>query len=614
MTLTATQLIPRRVLFGNPERISPQISPDGTRLAYIAPDDGVLNVWIGEIGSQDFKVVTHDRDRGVRAYALAHDNRHLLYIQDKGGDENWRIYSVDLETAETRDLTPFEGVQAQFVAGDKKFPGEYLIALNKDNPQLHDVYHLDLSSGKLELWVKNPGFVAWVSDRELKVRGAVTSRPDGGQDLLVRDREEDNWRLFIGFPPEDTIGSGPTGFTRDGLAMYLQSSAGANAGRLVRKSIATGAEEVLAEDPTYDVFDVLIHPDTYEPQMVTFNKDRAEYLILDRAIEDDVAAIRKLHPGDFSVVGRDHADRNWIVAFTADDGPIANFAFGRDAREGTFLFDHRPELKKYQLSPREPIVFRARDGLEIHGYLTFPPAIERKDLPTVFWVHGGPWFRDTWGFDPVAQWLANRGYLAVQVNYRGSVGYGKAFVNAGDKEWGGKMHDDLIDAVNWLIEKGYSDPKKIAITGGSYGGFATLVGATFTPDVFCCAVSVVGPSNLKTFIETIPPYWVPLMSLFTTRVGDPDTEEEFLRSRSPLFKVDNIKIPMLIAHGANDPRVKQSESEQIVAAMRQRGIPHRYMLFEDEGHGFAKPENNLKFFGAMEQFLGEHVGGRAEAE
>jgi dipeptidyl aminopeptidase/acylaminoacyl peptidase len=408
--------------------------------------------------------------------------------------------------------------------------------------------------------------------------------------------------------------SGPAGFTADGRSLYLLSSQGVNAGRLVLLNVASGEQTVIAEDPQYDVADIVVHPDTREVQLVVFAKDRDEYHVLDETIADDVAGLRALHPGDFGIVDRDHADRVWLVRFTADDGPVAYFSWDRAAQRGTLLFTHQPELEQYALAKVEPFEFTARDGLVVHGYLTFPPGVERTSLPTVLNVHGGPWARDAWGFDSESQWFANRGYLSVQVNFRGSLGYGKDFVNAGDHEWGGKMHDDLVDAVRWVVEHGYADPAKIAIYGGSYGGFAALTGATETPDLFCCAVDIVGPSNLKTFIESVPEYWKPMIAMLHKRVGNPETEEEFLWSRSPLSKVDKIRIPMLIAQGANDPRVKQPESEQIVAAMKEKGIDHDYMLFDDEGHGFAKPENRLKFYAAAEKFLARHLGGRCEEE
>jgi dipeptidyl aminopeptidase/acylaminoacyl peptidase len=612
------ELIPRQVLFGNPERVSPRISPDGTALAWIAPHNGVLNVWTAPASAEagvDWaaaQVVTDDTDRGIRMFAWAHDGRHLLYAQDTGGDENWRLHDVDLQTMRRRDLTPFDGVQARIIAMERKYPTELLVGLNRDNPELHDVYRLDLVTGQLTKEADNPGFAGWLADAQLAVRAAVLPQPDGGLVLLVRDGAEADWRPLLTVPGDDALTSDAIAFSEDGRTLLGTSSVGAETGRLVRIDVATGAEEVLAADTEADVTDVRIQPDTRQPQIVTFLKERSEYVVLDESVAGDLAAIRALHPGDPVITGADDADTTWLVAFTNDAGPVSYFAYDRAAGTGRFLFENRPELSQYELAAMEPFSFAARDGLLIHGYVTFPPGAGRSALPAVLNVHGGPWVRDAWGFDPNAQWLANRGYLCVQVNYRGSTGYGKAFVNAGDREWGGRMQDDLSDAVAYVTAQGWADPARIAIFGGSYGGYAALAGATFTPDLFACAVDIVGPSNLKTLIETIPPYWAPMVAQFHRRVGDPATDADFLWSRSPLSRARDIRIPLLIAQGANDPRVKQAESEQIVAALAEAGIDHEYMLFPDEGHGFAKPENRLRFYAAAEGFLARHLGGRAE--
>jgi dipeptidyl aminopeptidase/acylaminoacyl peptidase len=611
------ELIPRQVLFGNPERVSPRISPNGTSLAWIAPHNGVLNVWTAPVRPDGVdwdtaQVVTNDTDRGIRVFSWAHDGRHLLYLQDTGGDENWRLYDVDLTTMQHRDLTPFDGVQAQILATEKELPSEVLVGLNRDNPALHDVYRLDLVTGDLVKEVENPGFAAWVADTKLVTRVGVGLEPDGSLVVKVRDGAGGDWRLLLTLPAEDALTSAPIAIGPDGTTMLAISSIGADTGRLVRVDLGSGAESVIAEDPDADVSGVRLHPDTREPQIVTWVKERTEYRVLDPALEADVAAIRALHPGDPDLVAHDHSDMVWLVAFTNDTGPIPYFHYDRRRREGRFLFDHRPELSQYELAPMEPFSFQARDGLTIHGYLTFPPGAGREGLPTVLNVHGGPWARDAWGFDPEAQWLANRGYLCMQVNFRGSTGYGKAFVNAGDREWGNAMQNDLTDAVEFAIGQGWADRERVAIYGGSYGGYAALAGVTFTPDLYRCAVDIVGPSNLNTLIETIPPYWQPQIALFHQRVGNPATDAEFLWSRSPLSRAASIKTPLLIAQGANDPRVKQAESEQIVAALRDAGIDYEYMLFPDEGHGFAKPENRLKFYAAAERFLARHLGGRAE--
>jgi dipeptidyl aminopeptidase/acylaminoacyl peptidase len=611
------ELIPRQVLFGNPERTSPRLSRDGNRLAWIAPHQDVLNVWVAPMTAAGVdlaaaRVVTEDTDRGIRAFGWAHDDRHLLYVQDTGGDENWRLYDVDLDTMRRRDLTPFDGVQARIVAADRKFPTQILIGLNRRDRGLHDVYRLDLVTGELTLEVPNPGWIGWVADARLVVRAALQPQPDAGYVVQVRDGQEADWRPLLTVGGDDAPGTHLIEFSEDGASLLATTSVGADTARLVRIDVATGAMQVLAEDPEADVGGVRVHPDTRHPEIAIVVKDRAEYLVLDDTVAADLTAIRALHPGDPVFHGTDDANATWLVGFTNDTGPVPFYAFDRATRTGRFLFEHQPQLSRYQLAPMEPFRYTARDGLVIHGYLTFPPGADRRGLPTVLYVHGGPQARDVWGFDPRAQWMANRGYLCVQVNYRGSTGYGKAFVTAGDREWGGRMHDDLIDAVAHVTGEGWADPARVAILGGSYGGYAALVGAAFTPGVFCCAVDLCGPSNLKTLIETIPPYWAPVVAGLHRRVGDPAKDAEFMWSRSPLSRVSDIRIPLLIGQGANDPRVKQAEAEQIVAALRQAGIEHEYMLFGDEGHGLAKPENRLEFYAAVERFLARHLGGRAE--
>ncbi len=619
-------LIPRSVLFGNPERISPHISPDGTRLAWIAPDKGVLNVWVAPIGASGVdwdaaRVVTDDTDRGIRAYTWARDDRHLLYVQDTGGDENWRLYDVDLDTPAAaggqaglakRDLTPFEGIQARIIATRKSHRDEVLVGINRENPQLHDVFRLDLKTGELTKLIENPGYAGWLADENMVVRGAVNPLPEGGLDVLVRDDAESDFRTLFTIPADDAPNTDVLAFTGDGKSLIAISSLGVDTGRLVRIDLASGQEQVLLEDPDADVTGAVLHPDTREPQVVLVLKDRADYHVLDPAVQVGFDAIRALDPGDPQLVGRDEADATWLVAFINDADPVRYYAFDRATRTGRFLFESRPELARYELARMEPFSFTTRDGLTVHGYVTFPPGAGRSGLPAVLDVHGGPQVRDTWGWNPEAQWFANRGYMCIQVNYRGSTGYGKAFVNAGDREWGAKMHDDLIDAVGHVVDQGWADRDRIAIYGGSYGGYAALVGAAFTPDVFRCAVDIVGPSNLQTLLETIPPYWAPAKAQLYKRVGNPETDKEFLWSRSPLSRARDIRIPLLIAQGANDPRVKQAESEQIVAALAEAGIDYEYMLFPDEGHGFAKPANRIKFYAAAERFLAKYLGGRFE--
>jgi dipeptidyl aminopeptidase/acylaminoacyl peptidase len=618
-------LIPRSVLFGNPERTSPHISPDGSALAWIAPrffegrEDGVLNLWVAPIDGESgvdwaaARAVTEDTDRGIRAFAWARDGRHLLYVQDIGGDENWRLYDVDPVSLARRDLTPFEGIHATIIGTSKRRPSEVLVGINADNPQLHDVYRLDLESGALVKEIANPGYAGWLADEDLVVRCAIAPVPDGSFNVLVRDTAQGPFRPLLTIPAEDATSTDVVSFSGDGRSLLMISAAGSDTGRLTRVDLATGEEVTLAADPEADVAGALLDPDTRDPLIVMILKDRMEYVVLDPSVEEDLKAVRALHPGDPSFSGRNDADTTWLIAFTVDAGSVTYFLYDRVSKTGTPLFSARPALEGYELAAMEPFSFPARDGLVIHGYVTFPPGLGRSGLPAVVNVHGGPQVRDTWGYHPEAQWLANRGYLCVQVNYRGSTGYGKSFIAAGDREWGGKMHDDLVDAVGYIVAQGWADRSRVAIYGGSYGGYAALVGAAFTPDVFRCAVDIVGPSNLKTLLETVPPYWAPMIAQLYRRVGNPETDAEFLWSRSPLSRAHDIRIPLLIAQGANDPRVKQAESEQIVAALTEAGIDHEYLLFPDEGHGFAKPANRIKFYTAAERFLAKYLGGRYEA-
>ncbi|MBE9177176.1 S9 family peptidase [Oculatella sp. LEGE 06141] len=605
-------LIPREVLFGNPERARPQLSPDGKYLAYIAPDEkNVLQVWLRTVGAEDDRQITADQKRGVRMYFWTYDGSHLIYMQDADGDENFHCYSVDVQSNIVRDLTPFQGVKAEPIDLDPNVPDELLVALNLNDPQKFDVYRINLKNGAVEFDTENPGnIVAWTADQAFQIRVAIAATPDGGSDLLYRDTPEQDWEVLRHWGPDDE--GYAVSFSEDGKTLYIVGSHDANAQRLLALDLATRQETLVAEDDQYDVGSILTHPVTDEPQAVAFYRDKLEWQVLDQSIAADFETIAHIRPGEFGVGGRTLADDRWLVAFTTDDGPVYYYVYDRTSKNSTLLFSNQPELENVSLASMEPVSYTARDGLTIHGYLTTPVGIPAENLPTVLLVHGGPWARDTWGYDPEAQWLANRGYAVLQVNFRGSTGYGKAFVNAGNREWAAKMHDDLLDAVNWLTEKGISDPSKVAIMGGSYGGYATLVGLTFTPDVFAAGVDIVGPSNIITLLNSIPPYWEPLKAQFYHRVGHLETEEEFLKSRSPLFFIDRIQKPLLIGQGANDPRVKQAESDQIVAAMKQAGKPVEYALYTDEGHGFARPENRLHFYAIAEEFLAKYIGGRAE--
>ena len=607
-------LISRDILFGNPEKTSPKLSPDGKRLAWIAPDQkNVLQVWVKTIGKDDGKILTADKKRGIRSYFWAHNSKTLVYMQDADGDENWHAYGADLESGNVRDYTPFQGVRADITAADPKFPDELLVQLNLRDRHLFDVYHLDLKTGALVLDTPNPGDVeSFSADADFKVRAAQVNTPDGGTEIRIRQDARSPWKSWIKVGPEDILGF--EDFTADGKSAYLVSSVGSDTARVVEKNIATGAEKVVAAMPDVDSAGVMIHPRRHIVQAVGFARGRTEWTVVDPSVKADFEAIKKLRDGDFTVINRDDQDAVWLVAFTSDDGPVRYYSWDRSAKKETFLFVHQPKLEGLRLARMQPVAIKSRDGLDLHSYLTLPVGIPAKNLPMVLFVHGGPWGRDMWGYNSYAQWFANRGYACLQVNFRASTGYGKKFLNAGNKQWGLKMHDDLIDAVDWAVKEGFADPKKVAIMGGSYGGYAALAAVTFTPEKFACSVDIVGPSNLKTLVQSIPPYWKPMRATFDVRMGNIDDpkEAELIKNASPLFKADRIVRPLLIGQGANDPRVKQAESEQIVAAIEKNRGQVTYVLYPDEGHGFARPENRIDFNARAEAFLGANLGGRVE--
>ena len=608
-------LIPRDVLFGNPVRTAPTLSPDGKRLAWLAPDQkNVLQVWVKTIGKDDDKAVTADKHRGIRQYAWARDNKTLLYLQDDDGNENFQLYGVDLASGNVRDYTAIQGTRAGIIAMDATLPDQVLVSLNARDRHYFDAYRLTLSNGALTLDTQNPGDVdSWVAgpNNEVMIAQAIDPK-DGSSDIRVRKNHLFPWKTLVKAPYDENVGV--DGISADGKSVYLETSLGSDTARLVQKDIETETEKPIASSAEVDIGGVIINPYTRTLDAVSFEPGRREWTVIDPALKGDYEAIAKLADGDFSVVNRDAQNKTWLVVFTSDRGPVRWYTWDREAKKGTLLFSAQPKLENLQLSEMKPVTIKTRDGLTMHGYLTLPAGLAPKNLPMVLFPHGGPWGRDFWGYSPTAQWLANRGYAVLQPNFRASTGYGKKFLNAGDKQWGLRMHDDLIDAANWAVHQGYADPKKIAIMGGSYGGYATLAGMTFTPDYFACGVDIVGPSNLKTLLSTIPPYWVTGRAIFNKRMGNVDdpADAELIRNASPLFKADQIKKPLLIGQGQNDPRVNVRESEQIVDAIQKNNGSVTYVVYSDEGHGFARPENRIDFNARAENFLAQCLGGRAE--
>lgn len=605
----SSPLIPRDVLFGNPERADPQISPDGTQLGYLAPVNGVLNVWIRTIGKNDDRAITDDKYRGIRNFLWQYDNKHILYTQDIGGDENWRLHQTDIATKQTKDLTPYEKVRVDIVAYDWKTPDTLLVQINKRDPQLFDIYRVDLRSATVDMDTQNPGDVAiFQADNALKVRAAQVQTQDGGTIVRVRDDLKSPWRELIQWGPDETFGN-VVGFTPDNKGLWVATSLDYNAARLLEIDIATGKRKVVADDPNFDLGNTITNPKTNALEAVSFTRQRTEYEFIDPSVKADFEVLKKVRDGDVEGISANLDDTKWVVTFVSDNAPVYWYLYDRASKQASLLFSNRPALEKYQLAKMKPIEFSVRDGMKLYGYLTTPVGMEAKALPMVLFVHGGPWGRDVWGFNSNAQWLSNRGYAVLQVNFRGSTGYGKKYVNAGDRQWAGAMHTDLLDGKDWAVKTSVADAKKVCIMGGSYGGYATLAGVAFSPDAFACGVDIVGPSNLYTLLKTTPPYWSTMLSIFHKRMGD---SEEFLKTQSPLFRADQIKVPLLIGQGANDPRVNKAESDQIVAAMRKNDKPVVYYVFPDEGHGFARPVNRVAFDAATEEFLAKYLGGRFE--
>jgi dipeptidyl aminopeptidase/acylaminoacyl peptidase len=613
-------LIPREVLFGNPAKKDPQISPDGKHLSYLAPDKkNVLQIWLGTLSGQKVRQLTAEEKRGVQHYTWAYDNRHLIFARETNGDENWQIIALDIESGQARNLTPYKGVRSLVVGMAPGYPEAILVAMNLRNRRFFDVYRIQLQNGETQMVNRNGGAQFWWSaDSDLNVRIAAAFAG-----TIVRDRPGEAWRVARKWHPAEH--GRYLGLSADGRTFFMSGAHKGELGALLAVDLSSGEETVVASDGKYDVEDALVHPTTRELQAVAFYRDRLEWRVLDESVAADFEICAKLRSGDFSLLHppyespiifssglgrRDLQNRRWIVSYHSDAGPTHHYVYDRTSKKASFLFSEQSPLENFALAKMRPISYRSRDDLEIHGYLTLPQGVPAKQLPTVLYVHGGPHLRDRWGFHQTIQWLANRGYAVLQVNYRGSTGYGRNFVLAGYKEWGGKMHDDLIDGVNWLVQEGIADPRKVAIMGGSYGGYSALAGLTLTPDVFVAGVSSVGISNLISHHDNYPPYWS--KARFRVRVGDPKKDEDLLKSRSPLFHVDRIKAPLLIVHGANDVRVKSSESEQMVAAMREANKPVEYILYEDEGHRQWRPENKSHFYAKAEEFLAKYLGGRFE--
>jgi Dipeptidyl aminopeptidases/acylaminoacyl-peptidases len=577
-------------------------------------------VWVRSLDGKGGEAnVTSSEARPVRNFSWAYTGRHILYLQDTAGDENYHLYSVDIEGGTLLDLTPGERVQAKLVKLSPDLPGEALVAVNDRVPQLHDLYRIDVASGERRLVHRNTeGLLFYHAADDLELRLGRRMKRDGGMEVLRRG-PDGSWALFLDIPADDVMTTEPVAFTKDGHVVYMIDGMGRDTSAMTTVDLETGASLLLAIDDRADVCDKIVDPASGRLQAVAFNYERKSWRILDPGIEGDFAYLRSVAEGEVELLSRSVDDRLWTVAFLMDEGPTRFYLYDRSARRADFLFSNRPALDGLPLAKMRSAIVPARDGLPLVCYYSLPAeyndeSLPDRPLPLVLWIHGGPWARDSWGYNPMHQLFANRGYVAMSVNYRGSMGFGKRHLNAGNLEWGAKMHEDVLDALGWAVRRGIADPSRAAISGGSYGGYETLVGLSFSPEVFACGIDLVGPSSLVTLIETVPPYWAPLLEVFAKRMGDHRTEEgrAMLMERSPLRRADRIERPLLIIQGANDPRVKRSESDQIAEALVGKGVPVTYVLYHDEGHGLARPENNLSFIAIAEAFLARRLGGRRE--
>ena len=615
-------LIERSKFFGNPSRAGGQISPNGRWLSWLGPRDGVLNIWVAPRADPTAaRALTDETVRPIRSYFWSPDSATVLYVNDQGGDENFKLYGVAAEGGEAKTLTPFDKTRTEILKVSPQVPDRILVGVNNRDPRWHDVYALDLASGALILVFENDGFGSFLIDQTLTVRGGARPRPDGGEDYY---RIEDG---VAGAEPIESVSFddaptvNPLRFTADGETLYWIDSRGRDTAALVAQDMASGARTVLAEDPRVDIPDAMFNPITGRVEAYPATYLTTEWIALDAAVKADLDFLQGALKGEISITSRTHADDLWVVSVDAVTSAPAAWLYERASRKLTELYLTRPELAGAVLAAMHPVEIRSRDGLVQPSYLTLPPGSDpdgtgrpKSPVPLVLVPHGGPWARDVYGYNPLHQFLANRGYAVLSPNFRSSTGFGKAFLAAGYLEWGGKMHDDLIDAVNWAVDQGVATADQVAIMGGSYGGYSVLAGLAFTPEVFACGVDVVGPSNLNTLLASIPAYWEAGRIQLYKRVGDPTTPDgaALLKACSPLTRADAIVRPLLIGQGANDPRVKQAESDQIVTAMQSKSIPVTYVLFPDEGHGFARPENNIAFFATAEHFLAGCLGGRAE--
>lgn len=614
MAITSN-LIPRRIFFCDPDRTAVSLSPDGHRLAWLEPRNNVLNLMISCVGNLSKSLqVTRESTRSLAPVLIwAHTNKHVIVFRDQNGDENYRAFSIDLETYTEVPLTPSSGIRSFHWCSSRKFPTEMLFGINARDRRFFDVAKVDILTGRSEIVFENPGFTNFKFSANFAIQFAERVLVDGSAEILER-QSDDTWKPFLEITVEDVLTTKLDQLSADGRSAFLLDSRERDKVALFEVDLATRAVTLLAEDSNADLTDVVYHPVTKRPLAAIAVAARQRWHPIDFAFSDCLERLL-CNAGDAELTITDISDRgDRIVTFVDRSDRAGEYRlFDQSTMIYYPLFKNRSDIENVPLRPMQAVTIPARDGLMLSSYLSLPND-EFQDGPMIVVVHGGPYARDVWGYSDMHQWLVNRGYAVMSVNYRGSIGFGKAFLKASDQEWGGRMQDDLIDAVTWSVGQGFADPARIALFGASYGGYAALMGATKTPEIFACIVDAFGPSNLVTFMQNIPPYWQTWFAKITHRLADPTTEEgrSWLLDRSPLTHVDRIARPLLIIQGLNDVRVKQQEAEQIVHAMKSRGIPVIYVTFSDEGHYLVRQENRIAYSAVIETFFAKHLGGLAE--
>jgi dipeptidyl aminopeptidase/acylaminoacyl peptidase len=605
------ELPPKQILFSGSEKNNLQISPDGQKITYLTLFNGVMNIWIRSVNKNDDVAITQETESTIHGYFWLGDNENLIIIKKLKSAKTASLVKFNLATKTYSTLV--ENFNAKIISYKRQISDKILLGLKQDNKYLEDVYQLNLLDNSMVLIEKNPGnIVTWLADNNLEIKAAVGYDNIGRKCLYTKNFAQKRWELDIAWSNEDAELSSPLCFNEDNSKIYLSDSRDHNTTRLVLFDLMTKKTEVVAADENHELTGITCEPITNKLITVTFAKQRQEHEIIDQTYIVDFANLKNNLDGDFAIIDSSSDFTKWLISYTNESNPAIFYIYDTNRKNFIYLCHSNSRLNKYEFGKMISISYVARDGLKIDGYLTFPTASKNlKKLPMVVVVHPGPWLRDVWGYHAVVQWLATRGYAVLQVNYRGSAGYGKKFIEKGYKQWGHEMHHDIEDAVQWAIKNDIADPKKIAIIGSAYGGYESMMAAIKNPELFCCAINIGGPLDLKKLVNSFNNS-PSIRDSFFVKVGDPLLDSEKLINASPINYLNDLNIPVMIAHGKNDPRIDLQDFEKMVAKLKEKNIDHEYLVFEDEGTNFTKKHNNMLLFACAESFLAKHLGGTRE--